>query len=102
MNKKLKVLKDIDADFIKKVLKEIYEWNKSDNFDEVWKEKFVNMFENNNLFDKSNDKYNDPIIQKLYSKFKNFFDQRIEIKQEIENLVEEKNKILDELKRKYN
>ena len=68
MNKKLKELKDIDANFIKDVLREIYE-SKLDNFDDIWKEIFINKFENDKLFDKSNDKYNDPIIQQLYNKF---------------------------------
>lgn len=34
MNKKLKELKDIDANFIKDVLREIYE-SKLDNFDDI-------------------------------------------------------------------
>lgn len=98
MNKKLK---DIDANFIKDVLREIYE-SKLDNFDDIWKEIFINKFENGNLFVKPNDKYSDPIIQQLYNKFSDFFNQRNEIKQKIEELVDEKNKILEKLKQKYN
>ena len=101
MNKKLKELKDIDANFIKDVLREIYE-SKLDNFDDIWKEIFINKFENDKLFDKSNDKYSDPIIQQLYNKFSDFFNQRNEIKQKIEELVDKKNKILEKLKQKYN
>lgn len=88
---KYKALSNLKKEDIDEILMEIFNCeskNKDNVFLEIWKNKFVNKFENiDKLFAKNDDNsFQDQIVNKLYEKFKDFFDEKEKIKKELNEI----------------
>ena len=88
---KYKAISELKEKDIDEILMEIFKCeskNKNDAFLKIWNNKFINKFENiNNLFIK-NDKncFKNQIVNKLYEKFKDFFDEKEKIKIKLDEI----------------
>lgn len=75
VNKKLQ-LKDIDFNIVEEILDKLFQSKqidgKNEKFEEIWKENFVDKFEEN-VCKKTNDKYENPIVQIIYENCKEFY-----------------------------
>ena len=88
---KYKALSDLKEKDIDEILMEIFKCeskNKDDAFLQIWNNKFVNKFENIDALFIKNDKkgFQNPIVSKLYEKFKDFFDEKEKIKIELDKI----------------
>lgn len=90
---KYKALSNLKKEDIDEILMEIFNCeskNKDNAFLEIWKNKFVNKFENiDGLFAKTkkdDNSFQNPIVNKLYEKFKDFFDEKEKIKNELNEI----------------
>ena len=91
-------LKDINFDVIETILNALYEskQNGGDEFDNIWSKTFVDKFSSDvcELSTNKDKKYENPIIEAIYLKCKDFYDKGCnEINNYIKTLESEMNSI---------
>lgn len=90
-------IKDINFDLIKEILEKIYDCKISGQdttFDEIWKENFIDKFNDESCAKNSGtNEYKDPIVKIIFSKCKSFFEsgciEIINSVTDIENKIKE-------------
>ena len=95
--KEKKAIKDINFDLIKEMLEKIYDYKISGQdttFDEIWKENFIEKFNDESCAKNSvTNEYENPIVKIIFSKCKSFFESEcieiIESVTDIENEIKE-------------
>ena len=93
---KYKKISNLKEEDVIEILEKIWKCESNDDnvFLKIWDD-FVTKFDNTTLFkrDETTKEFDDPIIKILYRKFKDFFDKKENIKNEIEQLKKALNKL---------
>lgn len=91
---KYKKISDLREEDVIEILDMIWKCESNDNnaFSKIW-DYFVAKFDNTFKIDENTKEFTDPIIKILYRKFKDFFDKKENIKNDIKRLKKELNEL---------